>query len=97
VENCPPVGLTGVRDGLVVPLTIKPAFEAPTSARHILSSRAEQGKENHFPLVGNIGDETGVSPSQDLKYKLDVKRNIAVGLLWVRAGVLTPPNEGHSP
>jgi hypothetical protein len=92
VENSSPVGLAGTRDGLLTPSTIKPTIAAPT-VRLILSSRADRGKQNHSPPVGNIGDETVVSPSQELKANLDVKPNIAVGLLGVRAGLLTPPNE----
>lgn len=94
VENCSPVRRDKVRDDTLTPSTINPTF-AQTSTRRILSSRAEQGKENHSSPVGNNGDETVVPPGQDPKVNLEVKRNIAVALLGDRAGPLTPPNESH--
>jgi hypothetical protein len=61
LENCPPLDLVGIRDGLLTPSTVKPTFASPTSARRILSSRAEQGKQNHSTPAGKIGNETIVS------------------------------------
>jgi hypothetical protein len=99
VESDSPVDLAGVHASQLKPPTVKPTFATLKSPNRIVSSRLEQGKENHSPPVGNIGDETVVSLGQEPKVNSEGKRNIAVGLVKVRAGLLagllTPPDESH--
>jgi hypothetical protein len=95
VESDSPEDLARVHNNLLKPPTVKPTFATLKSPNRLVSSSGGQGKENHSPPVGIIGDETVVSPSQEPKVKLEVKCNIAVGLVGVLASLLTPPNECH--
>jgi hypothetical protein len=73
---------------------VKLTFATPPFADRNVSSRAGQDKENNSP-VGNLCDETVVSPGQEPKVNfMDVNRTITVGLAGIRAG-LTPLRESQ--
>jgi hypothetical protein len=71
---------------------VKPTLTT-TSVDRIVSNRAEQGKENNSPPVGNLGDETVVLLGQALRLNLNVEKHSPVGLVGPCAGLFTPPNE----